>query len=209
MTDNHTHNLRPHSVVNIDPSVFRQRELGLRRGYLYSVGIHPWNALRASMSDIRAVKALAVDPRVVAIGETGLDSIHAGCQKDMEAQTELLDYHIFLSEYLCKPLLLHIVRRYPDIIRLKNRLRSVQPWVIHGFRGKPELADELVRAGFYLSYGERFNPASVAVTPPDRLLVETDESSLPVGIVARRLGVIPKVTLPALCAASQSIAPKT
>lgn len=156
------------------------------------------------------LRALAAEPCVKAIGETGLDTIHkvTGSQVAdrlsdsqnvhtdlLKMQTELLRYHVALSEELRKPLILHIVKQFGEIIRLKRELRPTQPWIIHGFRGKPELAKELLRHGFYLSYGEKFNPASVAVTPPSRLLIETDESQLPVSIIAKRLttaGIAPK-----------------
>lgn len=222
MIDNHSHTARPDAVVNLDPSSMEMRDLRLRRGCLYSVGIHPWNVGIATDADLRWVRALAADPRVVAIGETGLDLAHISygwvwtegrweveqVAPDLDLQMAMLDYHIFLSEHLHKPLILHIVKRYPEIIRLKNKLKPVQPWVIHGFRGKPGLAQDLLKFGFYLSYGEKFNPLSVAVTPPSRMLVETDDSSVPVSRVAEALGVRPRITIPALCAASQRVAQK-
>ncbi|MDE6170722.1 MAG: TatD family hydrolase [Duncaniella sp.] len=220
MIDNHTHTLSRNAVVNIDPAAMARKDMRLLAGYLYSVGIHPWNTGLASCDDLRWLRALAVSPRVVAIGETGLDLVHTSyrwkwegdewtveqAEPDLDAQMEMLDYHIFLSEHLHKPLLLHIVKKFPDIMRLRNKLKPSQPWIIHGFRGKPGLAADLLRFGFYLSYGERFNPLSVAVTPRSRLLVETDESSLPVGVIASRLGVVPGVSVPSLFRASQRVA---
>lgn len=218
MTDSHTHHQLPDAVVNLDPCTTPLGPLSLRPGMLYSIGIHPWNCAAVTDDDLRWVRALAADPRVVAIGETGLDSVHTGYSlspssdelvevpPDIDAQLSLLSFHISLSEAICKPLLLHVVKRYPEILKLRRRLRPRQPWIIHGFRGKPGLARELLSAGFYLSYGEHFNRASVALTPRDRMLVETDESALPIGEIVRRLGVVPAVTLPALCAQSQRIA---
>ncbi len=214
MIDNHSHTLRPGAVFNIDPVTLLPAERVLRHGMLYSVGIHPWNASCATATDFREVMAMAASPRVVAIGETGLDTVHQGyewidlpgggkeivqCIPSLERQMEVLDFHIRLSERLRKPLLLHIVKRYPEIIRLRNKLKPSQPWIIHGFRGKPGLAQDLLKFGFMLSYGERFNPLSVAVTPPGRMLVETDESHMPVPVIARAIGVGATVTLPALC----------
>lgn len=213
MIDNHTHTLRPDAVVNLDPVSTLPRDLVLRPGYLYSVGVHPWNASCVSDLDLRVLRAMAASPRVVAIGETGLDTVHISydwvwsgeewtvdqTQPSLDLQEALLDYHVFLSEHLQKPLLLHIVKRFPEIIRLRNKLKPTQPWIIHGFRGKPGLAKDLLKFGFYLSYGEKFNPLSVAATPPSRLLIETDESRLPLPIIARSLGVKPKIDLARLC----------
>lgn len=215
LSDTHTHHTRHNALVDIDPVELRLRHTGhagsdsnagnnavLRRGYTYSVGIHPWNCLRATRKDLLMLRALAAEPCVKAIGETGLDTLHkfpelaegnaAPDSKDvlndlLKVQMELLKYHVTLSEELGKPLILHVVKQFGEIIRLKRELRPAQPWIIHGFRGKPELARELLRHGFYLSYGEKFNPASVAVTPQFRLLVETDESKLPLSVIAGRL----------------------
>ena len=223
MTDNHTPRPLPGAVVNIDPCTTPLGILSLRPAMLYSIGIHPWNSGVATADDCRWVRALAADPRVVAIGETGLDSVHINygwmdcggelmateTPPDMDAQRRLLDFHIRVSEDIRKPLLLHVVKCYPEIMRMRRRLRPTQPWVIHGFRGKPGLARELLNAGFYLSYGEYFNPSSVAATPRERMLAETDESELLINEVVRRLGVVPGVTLPARCAQSQRVSPQS
>ena len=84
---------------------------------------------------------------------------------------------IEISENRELPLILHIVRAFPEIIALKKQLSPKQPWIIHGFRGKPQLASELLRHGFYLSIGEKYNPEAVAVIPRDRLLLESDEGT--------------------------------
>ena len=211
--DNHTHRLRENAVVDIDP-ISSPEPIELVEPYIYSVGIHPWNANCVRKKDLALLRRLAKNPRVVAIGECGLDSVHISYEwhrhgsyseleqslPDMEKQMELLKTHIELSEELRKPLLLHIVKRYPEIIRLRNKLKPTQPWIIHGFRGKPGLAADLLKFGFYLSYGEHFNPQSVALTPDDRLLVETDESDLPIADIVASLVRIPQIDLTTLSA---------
>ncbi|MDE6371055.1 MAG: TatD family hydrolase [Duncaniella sp.] len=197
ITDNHTHTARPGAVVNVDPVEFRGGVFTPVAGWSYSAGIHPWNAGRWTEADMERLERLAVNPQVVAIGETGLDSVRA--EAGLEVQTELLMRHVELSERTGKPLLLHVVRRFDDIMELKKRLDPAQAWVIHGFRGKPQLAEQLLRRGFYLSFGERFNPEAVAVTPPARMLAETDESELGIEEIVARLGVTPGVSLAGLC----------
>lgn len=193
MFDFHTHIPRRNAIVDIDP-VDRPTGHGniLRKGYTYSVGIHPWNVYRFTASDIRALRSLAAEPRVIAIGECGLDpnipekavAIEANSlpaptarlprHEILTAQTALLKLHCRLSETFSKPLILHIVKSFPEIIALKKLWKPTQPWIVHGFRGKPQLARELISHGFYLSFGRRYNPASFALTPPSRLLRETD-----------------------------------
>ena len=181
MFDSHTHRLRRNAIVDIDP-VGKDGKLRLYKGYFYSVGIHPWNLFKATPADLRMLQALAAEPQVIAIGECGLDPKIEGSEslsrnEIIEAQTTLLTFHISLSERLSKPLILHIVKAYPEIIALRKSLRPAQPWIIHGFRGKPQLARELLTHGFHLSFGTKYNPASLALTPPSRLLRETDEMS--------------------------------
>lgn len=210
--DSHTHNSRPGAVVNIDPVSMPPRDIVLADDRYYTVGIHPWNAGCYTERDVARLRRLAAHPRVVAIGETGLDSVHVSYEwvqrgksmeivqamPDIEKQTELLRLHIELSETLGKPLLLHIVKRYPEIMKMRIRLRPEQPWIIHGFRGKPGLAKDLLKWGFYLSYGEKFNEESVLATPPERMLAETDESRVPFDEILASLPVTPAVSLPLL-----------
>ena len=166
--DSHTHNSRPGAVVNIDPVSMPPRDIVLAGDRYYTVGIHPWNAGCYTPGDVARMRRLAARPQVVAIGETGLDSVHVSYEwvpkgksmeivqavPDLQKQIELLNIHIELSETLGKPLLLHIVKRFPEIMKMRIRLKPRMPWIIHGFRGKPGLAKDLLRWGFYLSYGE-------------------------------------------------------
>ena len=155
-----------------------RRGIRLEDDRYYSVGIHPWNAGCYTKRDVDSLNRLARDHRVVAVGETGLDSVHVAYElvshgttrevvqalPDIERQLELLMLHIRLSEEVGKPLLLHVVKRYPEILKLRIDLKPRQTWIIHGFRGRPGLAKDLLKWGFYLSYGEMFNPLSVEAT---------------------------------------------
>ncbi len=210
--DSHTHVSRPGAVVNLDPVSTLVRGMVLADDRYYSVGIHPWNAGCYTPRDLGTLRRLAASPRVVAIGETGLDLVHESYEwaqdgkkrilrqahPDIKRQMELLKFHIELSERVGKPLLLHVVKLYPEVIRLRNKLKPSQPWVVHGFRGKPSLAKDLLRYGFYLSYGEHFNEDAVKRTPPGRMLAETDESRMPIEEIIAALPVTPGVSLPDL-----------
>lgn len=123
-------------------------------------------------------------PEVVAIGETGLDSLRGS---SLDVQTALLRRHALLAESVGKPLILHVVRRWDEIIALKKELKPTVKWIIHGFRGGARQARSLVDAGFYLSVGEHFNPDAIRDIPSDRLYTETDESPLPIAEIRRRI----------------------
>lgn len=187
--DAHTHRLRRNAVVCIDPLDLCDDGLSaFRCGYVYSVGIHPWNVGRVTDRSLRLLASLAAEPQVVAIGECGLDGVAEAVRSDfaakgggrreiLAAQTELLHMHFALSEQLGKPMILHVVKAYDEILRLKKLWRPSQQWVIHGFRGKPQLARQLLDHGFYLSFGRKYNAESLALTPPSRLLRETDDEA--------------------------------
>lgn len=183
--DIHTHAPvpAPGRIVNLDPSGPLPAIL---EGQPYSAGIHPWNTAKADSDSIARLDILAARPQVIAIGETGLDRLRGG---DFAVQEALFEHHALLADSLGKPLVIHAVRAFPALIGMKRRLNPAVPWIIHGFRGKPQLARELLGQGFYLSLGEHFNPAARAVIPDWRLLAETDDSPLPPAEILSRLGI--------------------
>ena len=166
--DVHTHRLDagPAAIVNLPEGADVPEE-----GY-FSAGVHPWNSGRPDTAELMEWAArVAEHPRVVAIGETGLDALRGA---PMEEQERLFRAHAELSERVGKPLIIHAVRTLQRLIELRRELRPTQEWVIHGFRGKPQTAQSLLRAGFSLSYGARYNAESFALTPPGRRYRETD-----------------------------------
>lgn len=165
----HAHGVRgPRVITNLDPGETIDTEPGEA---WYSVGIHPWHSEGTSEADIENVRELASDPRVAAIGEAGLDA-HRGA--GAEEQERIFVRQAQIAEDAGKPMIIHCVGRYGRIIELRRLLVPEQLWIIHGFRGKPELARQLVAAGFGISLGERYNPEVPKVVPPDRLYRETD-----------------------------------
>lgn len=168
-----------------------------------SVGIHPWYISGNGEQQLELLKKVAGDDNVLAIGEAGLDTLHG---PELTLQEALFRAQIAISEAVGKPLVIHLVRAWPNLLKLRKELRPRQPWILHGFRGKPQLVNQLLgdspaetpsesspsnrqkiavtptAASFpnkiYFSIGEKFNQAAVATIPADRLLIETDESPL-------------------------------
>lgn len=98
----------------------------------------------------------------------------------MDLQLEVFEYQARLAEEVGKPLVIHLVRAADELLRLRRELRPAMPWVTHGFRGKAALAEEYLRHGFYLSFGEKYQADALSATPGDRLFIETDESVVPI-----------------------------
>lgn len=149
-SDIHTHDtsraLDGDAIVCVEPGA------ELIAGGTYSVGIHPWSTERpVTLGQLRALVSAARDPRVVAIGECGFDRLRGG---DADTQRRLFDFHARLAERVGKPLIIHAVKSVQELMDARRRIAPTVEWVIHGFRGKPELARQLQRAGYKLSARE-------------------------------------------------------
>lgn len=165
-------NIDVDNIVNVDVSHF------------YSIGIHPWNlkSQKFKNSEIQKLGDLESgclgDLNFLAIGECGLDRV---CGVDFEIQKEVFIKQIELSERIAKPLIIHAVRTYPDIISIRKETKAKQVWIIHGFQGNEQSAEQLLRyADIYLSLGDVLfkNEARakqlLRIIPTDRLFFETD-----------------------------------
>ena len=147
----------------------------------HSVGIHPWYIYNGIDLDrqLTRVEQAAKHPGVVAIGEAGLDHM---ADTPPALQEETFIRQAALAEQLGKPLIIHCVKAWDELIQNKKTIRPHVPWVIHGFRGNGLLAEQLLRQDFFLSFGEHFNPQALQAAWPGKLFAETDES--PIGIRA-------------------------
>jgi TatD DNase family protein len=127
-----------------------------------SVGLHPWCVAADWQEEFSLVRAAAMDERVWAIGECGLDKVRGAA---LPLQTEAFRAHVLLAEEVRKPLVLHCVKAYDELLALrreverqcKQRSCVPQPWVLHGFRGGPEQAKQLMAKGFLFSFGHQYN----------------------------------------------------
>ena len=171
-SDIHTHgHVGPDVVCSIEPS---EPLIGDYGQAWYSVGIHPWSTVSAVSDDtFDRLEAMAADPRVVAVGEAGLDAVRGG---DAAIQEDVFVRQALLAEKVEKPLVVHCVRRYGRILELHKAISPRQLWIIHGFRGKPELARQLSAAGIGISLALP-RPEIEAIVPPSLLFHDTDGKS--------------------------------
>lgn len=142
--------------------------------HAFSCGIHPWHT-EDSDTQMAYLNEIAPNPRIIAIGETGLDRLKG---PSFEVQTAVFKKHIALSEKLRKPVIIHCVKAWEELIQVRKETRPTQPWIIHGFRGKPELTKRLIREGFLFSIGDHINVESMQLIPVDSLFCETDEDEM-------------------------------
>lgn len=138
----------------------------------YSCGVHPW--FSNDWEDQFAIlQDISKNTSIVAIGECGFDKLKG---LPMDVQIEVFMQHVYLSEKIGKPLIIHCVRAWDKIVSIYKDVKPTQPWILHGFRGKPMLARQLVDMGFRFSIGAIFNQKSILEIPINSLFCETDDS---------------------------------
>jgi len=189
-------NIHSHSGSNSDIHVIRNltfREADIifasKNKGMYSLGFHPWYADNYSNEFMNKMTEWIKDDRFVAIGECGLDK---NSKVSIEEQIKVFELQIILSENVQKPMIIHCVGCFNELFEIKKRLNPCQTWIIHGFRGKPELAKQATKAGCKISFGEHFNEDSVRITPIDQIFLETDESHIPITEIYHLISVIKK-----------------
>lgn len=173
--DIHSHNVSSMHEYKINSFCMKDKDsVDFISAKQISIGIHPWYVTADDIEQqTEWIKYTAInDKRVIAIGECGTDKL---CNTDMNIQNEAFCNCITLSEELKLPLIIHSVKTSNEIIRLRKSIRPKQPWIIHGFRRKPEQALQYTSNGFYLSFGKLYNAESIKIIPLDKLLFETDE----------------------------------
>jgi len=183
-----------------------------------SVGVHP-NETEGRDPDCDELVALAADPVIVAIGETGLDYFRS--EGDVEWQRRRFRQHIRAARACGKPLIIHTRDAERDTLDIMREERAGEVGgVMHCFTGSLAMAEAALAEGFYISFSGivTFKNASdlqaVAVRiPDDRLLIETDAPYLTpvplrgkpnqpanVRLVAEKLASLRDVSIETLCA---------
>lgn len=192
--DLHTHNLASsEGIISCSPKDFNSGTSGY-----YSVGLHPWEITDDFEAQIELVKHYASLPQVVAIGETGIDLVKSDAL--LYKQLDVFKEHIEISEQEEKPLIVHSVKAHDIISSLRRELKPKQEWIIHGFRGKPSIAEIYLKAGCKLSFGQFFNSKSLKSVSPEEIFAETDNANIDISQVIGNLSVVYGYDLSAIIA---------
>ncbi|MGL5318001.1 MAG: TatD family hydrolase [Bacteroidales bacterium] len=178
LIDIHTHRqtLRPDicAVLQIAP-----RDVSSCTG-LFSIGIHPWDTglddceLEEYFDSMRSILNSSVHrEQFFALGECGLDKLQGA---PLDKQIYWFKKQVALSESASVPLIIHCVKAWDELLKIHKQTMPQMPWIIHGFRGKSQLARQLLaKNNIFLSFGVYFNTEALLATPSERLFIETDE----------------------------------
>jgi TatD DNase family protein len=143
----------------------------------YSIGIHPWYITEDSIeSDLKIVEEKLQTKNCLAVGECGLDK---RTEVPLDLQITVFEKQLILAEKYRKPVVIHCVAAFQEVIAIKKRMKITVPMIVHGFSKNNQIANQLVKEGFYISFGKYLlrNPELKTVfqqVPNDRFFLETD-----------------------------------
>jgi TatD DNase family protein len=150
-------------------------------GLFAAVGIQPNDAANAAPADWQRIVELVRSPRVVAIGETGLDGYWK--TSPLDVQQDYFDRHLRLSQQISLPFIVHTRDSDSEVLAMLREAHARGPLsgVMHSFTGSEQAAAECVALGLYISFAGMVTfkksealRAVVATIPADRILIETD-----------------------------------
>jgi len=143
----------------------------------YSIGIHPWYIKVEKIDeDLKIIENKLQTDNCLAIGECGLDK---RIEIPLELQISVFEKQLALAEEYKKPVVIHCVAAFQEVIAIKKKMKISVPMIIHGFSKNSQIASQLIKEGFYLSFGKYLllNPELKTVfndIPNDRFFLETD-----------------------------------
>jgi len=143
----------------------------------YSVGIHPWYIDEKEIQqDLQIIESKLQQANCLALGECGLDK---RIEKPIDLQYEVFEVQLLLAQKYLKPVVIHCVAAFQELVEIKKKLQISVPMIVHGFSKNEQTARQLTDNGFYLSFGKYLlrNPELESVfksIPDDRFFLETD-----------------------------------
>lgn len=196
--DIHTHRLNEKSDVCSILSINLEEQMSRHQTVFHSVGIHPWNIKSIDTSlTLHKLEISASNPAIVAIGEIGLDRI---TKTPLLIQQKIFQKQLLIAEKNNKPVIIHCVKCYSEIISIRKKSNSKLPWIIHGFIKNKQIATDLIALGCYLSFGKALlsnkKVQSVFQTLPlNKLFLETDNSDLEIEDIYLKASQIRKLEI--------------
>lgn len=171
----HTHfSKNPSNTIEI----INQYPQDFQEGFsTYSIGIHPWYLEESRLAeDLKIIKSKLSTKECIALGECGLDK---RIEKIYSTQMAVFEAQLDLNQAFLKPVILHCVASFDEVISSKKNSGLSCPFIIHGFSKNIQVAKQLLNQDFYLSFGKYLirNPELrevFAQIPNEKIFLETD-----------------------------------
>jgi len=176
--DIHTHSTNKiNNTISVINIIINEKRLpDLNNNCFYSAGIHPWY-IDNPEKQFDLLAEIISNKNIIAIGECGIDRIK-GALNDL--QMRVFEFQISLSIKVEKPLIIHSVKSSDIILQLNKKYKNTTPWILHGFKGNQNIANQLIKKNILLS----FNPgimfekeakiAYLEEIPVESFFLETD-----------------------------------
>ncbi len=180
--DIHTHRFVSANDILAVENVFAADVPGMSKNNdrFFSAGLHPWHINTLNFErDILHIEEVAPNRHLLAIGEAGLDRLS---NVDFEIQKAVFTKQLEIATTVGKPLIIHCVKAFPEVVSLYLTSKSKTTLIFHGFNNNLQIAGSMLKHGFYLSFGHALlNQKSNAYLifshiPDDRFFLETDDS---------------------------------
>lgn len=160
----------------------------VEEGMLCSIGLHPWD-LQDSKELLMELKEFAVYENVLAIGECGLDKV---CETEWLLQEGIFREQVAFAKSVKKPIIIHCVRAFAEAMQVLDEMQPSVPVIFHGFNKNRNIADQLLRKGYCLSFGAAILKEGtiadvVREMPGDRLFCETDDAAIEIADIYKRV----------------------
>lgn len=182
------------SIFNagIDSEAFQKHEF-------LSIGIHPWYIRQLNIeSALDFIKQNAGSQKVIFIGECGLDKL---TDVSMDEQEQVFIEQIRIAEKVKKPILIHCVKAFEELIRIKKEQKVSVPMIVHGYNNKQETAQQLINHGFYLSFGKALlqdeSNAQKVIFKTDykNFFLETDDANTSIKTIFEKASQLKKISI--------------
>ncbi|MDI9310357.1 MAG: TatD family hydrolase [Limnohabitans sp.] len=164
----------------------------------FSIGIHPWYIDEEKNEEyLKIIEEKLLYDNCLALGECGLDK---RIEIPLQNQIAIFEKQLVLAQQYKKPVILHCVSAYQEVIEIKKRLKIDVPMIIHGFSKNIQVAKSLLENGFYLSFGKYLlrNPELAVVfeqVPNDKFFLETDTIEETIFEVYKKASEIKKINI--------------
>lgn len=162
----------------------------------FSIGIHPMYIPAQDIdSQYFTLEKNLQKKECLALGEAGLDK---RSEISIDEQIKIFSQQINIAESFEKPVVIHCVKAFSEIIMLKKKLKPSVPMIVHGFNNNENIFNSLLKNDFYFSFGKSVLTQSNALqvlknTPLDRFFLETDDTNISIkkiyGVVAEILEI--------------------
>jgi TatD DNase family protein len=164
-----------------------------------SVGLHPWHVNEKTLAnDLDLVQQAATKENVLAIGEAGIDKVIV---TKLDIQRKAFLSQIEIAKEVNKPMIIHCVRAYDELLSFRKNSNHKKSWIIHWYNASKETGFDLVEKACYLSFGHMlFNESSKAFKtfleiPLESIFLETDDADVTIEEVYKKAADLKEIKI--------------